>query len=47
MLVSWIIKEIAKYEQLKHNRGRANALLFFRALCPLVTAMETRDALAM
>ena len=46
-LVSWIFKEIAKYEQLKNKRSRANAILFFRAMCPLVTAMETMDALKM
>ncbi|KAI0052365.1 hypothetical protein FA95DRAFT_1675331 [Auriscalpium vulgare] len=44
-LLTWIGKRIGSYESNKNKKGRTAALLFFRALQPLVSAVDSRDAL--
>ncbi|KAG6838364.1 hypothetical protein C0991_012293, partial [Blastosporella zonata] len=44
-LVSWIVKRIAIYESNKNKKSIKLAVLFFKALVPLLGVISSRDAL--
>ncbi|KAG1847841.1 hypothetical protein DFJ58DRAFT_797077 [Suillus subalutaceus] len=44
-LLTWIVKRIGTYEAAKNKKARKTAILFFRVLQPLLTAVDSRDAL--
>jgi cohesin complex subunit SA-1/2 len=46
-LLSWITKRIALHESNKNKKSRNTAILFFKSLHPLLTTMDSRDALKM
>jgi cohesin complex subunit SA-1/2 len=43
-LLSWIVKRLGAYESSKNKRLLQTAILFFRPLVSLVSAIESRDA---
>ena len=45
--ISWIVKRIATYENNFNRRARSQALLFFKALSSLLSAVESKDAHSM
>ncbi|KDQ56870.1 hypothetical protein JAAARDRAFT_36349 [Jaapia argillacea MUCL 33604] len=44
-LLTWIGKRLGIYEVNKNKKGRNTAIIFFRALLPLLVNVESRDAL--
>ncbi|KAF7978768.1 hypothetical protein HWV62_44804 [Athelia sp. TMB] len=44
-LLTWIGKRLAAYEKNKNKRARKTAILFFRALTPLLATLNSREAL--
>ena len=46
-LLTWIGKRIAAYETNKNKKSRNMAILFFKAMVPLLASIDSRDALRM
>lgn len=46
-LLTWIGKHLATYENNKNKKSRKTAILFFRALIPMLTTLDSREALKM
>lgn len=46
-LLTWIGKRLAAYEKNNNKRSRKTAILFFKALTPLLTPLDSREALKM
>lgn len=46
-LLTWIGKRLATYESNKNKKSRKTAILFFRVLIPMLTTLDSRDALKM
>ncbi len=46
-LLGWVAKRLGVYESNKHQKKKDAAILFFKVLQPLLTPLESRDALAM
>ncbi|EGO01292.1 hypothetical protein SERLA73DRAFT_87834, partial [Serpula lacrymans var. lacrymans S7.3] len=44
-LLTWIVKRLTTYETNKNKKSRNLAILFFRVMLPLLTSVESRDAL--
>lgn len=44
-LLTWLTKRIAAYETAKNKKGRNKSILFFKALLPLLSTLDNRDAL--
>ncbi|CCM03065.1 uncharacterized protein FIBRA_05185 [Fibroporia radiculosa] len=43
--LSWIGKKLVTYESSKNKKARNRAILFFKALLPLLSSVDSRDAL--
>ncbi|KAF9817346.1 hypothetical protein IEO21_03487 [Rhodonia placenta] len=43
--LSWVVKRLVAYENAKNKRARTRSILFFRALIPLLSTVDNRDAL--
>jgi cohesin complex subunit SA-1/2 len=46
-LLTWIGKRLSAYEANKNKKLKNTSILFFRALVPLLSSVESRDALRM
>lgn len=46
-LLSWIGKRLAAYEHNKNKKSRKIAILFFRVLAPMLSMIDSREALKM
>ena len=44
-LLSWITKRIAAYEGAKNKKARNKSILLFKALLPILSTLDNRDAL--
>ncbi|KZT65182.1 hypothetical protein DAEQUDRAFT_716862 [Daedalea quercina L-15889] len=44
-LLTWITKRIAAYEAAKNKKARNRSILLFRALLPMLSTLDNRDAL--
>ena len=44
--ISWIWKRIAQYDS-SNKKARNRSIVFFKLLLPLLTALDSRDSLAM
>jgi cohesin complex subunit SA-1/2 len=46
-LLGWVAKRLGAYENNKYQKKKDTTILFFKVLQPLLTPLDSRDALAM